>query len=136
MRTNYTDIIAASVYNPKWYDEAGVPRFCEFNPYKLANMKINECCLMEIACQNCDRRFVVAISCNIADQFGYHIAVRIRHKLKGNNILHYGDPPNIGCCDIGHTMTSIVKRVVEYYTSKNDIDWIREKHFEVEFDDE
>ena len=29
--------------------------------------------------------------------------------------LHYGDPPNDGCCDAGPTMNSVPHRVIEYW---------------------
>ncbi|MFW6184041.1 MAG: hypothetical protein ACOC8X_09610 [Chloroflexota bacterium] len=34
--------------------------------------------------------------------------------------LHYGDPPNAGCCPAGPTMNSEPRRVLEFYRRSND----------------
>ncbi len=115
MHTNYQDILSLTNKDPLWFDERAVPRFCPFEPKKLANIYAHEACLLEIKCQACGHPFVVAMS------YGNYEEMQGRQSLSEailyNNELFYGDPPNIGCCDIGITMTSVAVRVLEFWIS-------------------
>jgi hypothetical protein len=109
MHNDYSDITSRITEPPKWWDEHAVPRYCDFGPEKVANIYADEVALVEIACQNCGRRFQVAF-----------VADLMRHLARGGSdkpynrdnlaqairggIIHYGDPPNTGCCPAGPTM--------------------------------
>lgn len=61
------------------------------------------------------------------------------------NEIHYGDPPNIQCCDSGPTMNSVPIEIIEYWEQiirpedidndtgviKNLRNWTRHKELEV-----
>lgn len=113
MHTNYQDILSLTDKEPLWFDEQAVPRFCPFEPNKLANIYAHEACLLEIKCQACGSPFVVAMSYGSFEQMqGYQ---RLSDQINSNNELFYGDPPNIGCCSGGMTMTSVAIRVLEFW---------------------
>jgi hypothetical protein len=108
VKASYYDIISRIGDPPIWFDEHGVPRYCEFAPQRSASIYVNEVALAEIACQGCGRVFHVAFS-GVNVQSGT-IAEAIEAKS-----LHYGDPPNIECCAAGPTENSIPRRVLEYW---------------------
>lgn len=101
MKPNYSDIINVAGV-PLWYDEHGVPRYLEFNPRALANPGADECALLTIQCQRCNHQFKVAKSWSKYDWLDSD--VKLKRITEGE--LAYGDPPNIGCCSAGHTMSS------------------------------
>ena len=104
----YADIIGP-LGEPLWYDEHAVPRYCQFEPRQNSNIYASEVALIEIACQNCDTRFKVAMSWSEIE-----MAMDGRPSLSeriANNTLHYGDPPNNYCCLGGPTMNSIPIRL-------------------------
>src|SRR5262249_25591661 len=68
----------------------------------------SEVALAEITCQGCGRGFRVAFS--QANSPSTTVAEAIKTKT-----LHYGDPPNVGCCGAGPTMNSEPRRVIEYW---------------------
>ena len=108
MKHHYRDI-TDQLGKPRWWDEYGVPRYCEFTPHEGANIYASEIVLLEITCQNCQHPFAVAMSADSLDgKDALEAAVR-----KGN--LHYGDPPNFGCCAAGPTMNSVPVRVIEFW---------------------
>lgn len=43
--------------------------------------------------------------------------------------LHYGDPPNVGCCAAGATMNSIPLYVIQFW-KRGDLKWERVHGFE------
>ena len=132
MKNGYTDIRERIDDVPSWFDEHGVPRYCDWRPSEVANIYAREVALIVIACQNCGRRFLVAWS-------------RSNHEIGRNEdgtpwvknaepfdpqTFHYGDPPNIGCCDAGPTMTSETIRVAECWR-REDFKWIRQPEKEI-----
>ena len=127
MLTDYKDIRDRIPEEPKWFDEHGVPRYCDFSPREISNVYAREAALYRIACQACGHFFDVADSSG-----GEKLAEAIRAKT-----LHYGDPPNIGCCAAGATMNSEPQRVLEYWrrNKSTDFDWVRDPSFEVEVSD-
>jgi hypothetical protein len=163
MRQHYDDILSRISEPPRWFDEGAVPRYCEFHPKKLANIYSVECALVEVSCQFCKKKFLVAVERNMELRL-----LRSRHEMsKGeiglseeqcrqttladlirNGELHYGDPPNVRCCGAGPTATSIVRRIVEYWARYEMIQfaqnfkevahgkrqWERDRTLEVEFD--
>ena len=119
MFQHYKDILARIAESPRWFDEQGVPRYCPFTPGAIANIYAHECALLEIACQGCGKSFIVAI-----DQKGANEAIA----MPGQNVpwqkladlirsqkIEYSDPPNVECCGDGPSMTSVTKRVLEYW---------------------
>ena len=133
MYCNFKDIRDRITDEPVWWDEHGTPRYCEFSPDKTANIYRNECVLCTVACQNCGRRFRVAFS---------ESAMRLVEprpslaELIDSRQLHYGDPPNDGCCPAGPSMNSVMIRVMQYWaTPLGEFDLVRDHAREVCFDD-
>jgi len=130
MNCTYDDILALFDGAPKWWDEYAVPRFCDFAPDKVANIYADEVALAEVTCQGCHRPFPVAFSRHI----GYGGA-RFAEAIPARE-MHYGDPPNVGCCGVGATMNSEPRRVLEYW-SRNFADprafmkWHRDPSLEI-----
>lgn len=114
VQTRYDDITSRVDISPLWFDEHAVPRYCSFEPAKSASIHIAEVALAEIACQECRRRFKVALS-----------AINYRHSSVAEAIqtksLWYGDPPrheddaNPKACVAGYCMNSVSLRVLEYW---------------------
>lgn len=108
MLHHYSDI-TDKLGEPEWWDEQGVPRYCEFSPDEGANIYSDEILLLVIECQDCGREYKVAMS-GPGDGRGDGLADRVRA-----GTLHYGDPPNYGCDGAGASMNSIPRRVVEFW---------------------
>lgn len=110
-RPHYAGILAleTAYHKARWFDENGVPRFCEFAPSRLANTDIylTECALLLITCQGCQHPFKVAIS---------GTKWRAIFDAILNLEVEYGAPPNIQCCPAGPTMNSVPRRVLEYWS--------------------
>jgi hypothetical protein len=124
MHNDYRDIRERIAEPPGWWDEAGVPRYGAFAPVKIWNVYAREVALMKIACQACGTLFEVALSSGRAPE----IADAIR-----SNELHYGDPPNTGCCVGGDTMNSTPLRVLGYWRrdQTTGFEWQRDRSLEV-----
>lgn len=123
MTHDYSDITDRIAEDPEWYDENAVPRYGSFKPDAIANFYANECVLMEISCQNCGELFKVAMSLRRAD-------TTIADEIKVRT-LHYGDPPNNGCCAGGASMNCNDLRILEYWRRIN-FEWVRDKDLEIE----
>ena len=119
MRASYEDLHALTSDPPSWYDENGVPRYAEFAPKLVANIYADEAALLEIECQACGAKFMVALSWDMRDL---------------EREFEYGDPPNLGCCSAGPTMNSVPLRVHEFWRRESYGEWkrISEKEKEVE----
>lgn len=132
MKNCYDDILRLTSEAPRWFDEYAVPRFCDFSPRAVANIYAKECCLCLIRCQQCHREFKVAFSWHLLDGEP-NLAKAIQTKQ-----IHYGDPPNIGCCDAGPTMNSEPLHVLEYWLHERepDYEWVRHPELEVSIEDE
>jgi hypothetical protein len=121
MHQHYEDILSRIAEPPRWFDEEGVPRYCEFAPHRIANIYADECALLEIECQSCARAFVVALDGGTANQRdlsrvrGQETPWRTLAEIIRSHDIHYGDPPNVDCCGVGHTQNSTPRRVVEYW---------------------
>jgi hypothetical protein len=125
----YYDDIIQKCGEPIWFDECAVPRYCKFEPTRLANIYARECCLLEIACQDCGHKFLVAMSWSNWDKI--HGFERFSEEIKR---IHYGDPPNIGCCLAGPTMNCEDLRVVEFW-KEEDFEWVRVPELEINLED-
>lgn len=113
MNHHYSDIRSRIAEPPVWFDENAVPRWCEFGPNEGANIYADEIALLHIECQNCGAAFRVAMSWTTTDRIVHRLAplsARVRDQS-----IHYGDPPNVGCCPSGPTMNSVPRRVLEFW---------------------
>jgi hypothetical protein len=59
---HYGDILSRIAEEPTWFDEYAVPRYCKFEPDKIANIYASEAALAEVTCQACKRVYCVAFS--------------------------------------------------------------------------
>ena len=102
MNHSYSDIRSRIAEAPIWFDEHAVPRYEPFAIDGLSNIYAIEACLVGIACQGCDARFLVAFSWSWMDYdrdgpwsggpwHRWHTPAHVKD-------LHYGDPPNVECC--------------------------------------
>lgn len=132
MKHHYRDIRDKIAFEPLWWDEAGVPRYCEFSPKETNDIYADEVAFLEIACQNCGRRFKVALSAG-SRQRGEGVPSLASRVRAGS--LYYGDPPNIGCCPTGPTMNSVPLRVLEFWVNDGG-ECRRQVEFEVELEGE
>lgn len=120
MHADYADIIER-LGEPIWYDEYAVPRYCRFEPKRVANIYAKECALVEILCQSCHRPFAVAFSWIIDD---YEDGVLRPGRYE------YGDPPRHDAdewglaCAGGDTMSSDSVRVIEFWR-RDPFEWFR-----------
>lgn len=114
MHHHYEDIRSRISEPPLWFDENAVPRYVEFTPDEVANIYADEVCLVHIDCQGCGVAFKVAFSRSKTDVI-FKPHSRPLEELILENELHYGDPPNVGCCAAGATMNSVPRRVLEYW---------------------
>ena len=128
----YPDI-TSKLGKPLWWDEAGCPRYAPFRPDLCSNIYATEAALVEIACQLCGARFLVAFTSNGIQAYengGRTLADEIR-----SGVLGYGDPPMHKECCAGYTVTSDAVRVMEYWHQER-LTWLRqpelEKLFKVE----
>lgn len=131
---SYDDIISR-LGDPQWWDEAGVPRYCDFEPEATNNIYINEAVLLLIACQSCCQRFKVALSWGALDKI-WHKVPSLSQRVSDNTI-HYGDPPNTDHCPAGPTMNSIPLTVLEFWRREDGFEeWQRVPDLERDIDDE
>lgn len=129
MHQDYNDIRSLIPFPPKWFDEVAVPRYCDFSPQAVTDIYADEAALVEIACQMCEHRFYVAFSRNRGD--GWNVSSMLWQQIE-KQAIDYLDPPNIGCCPSGPTMTSNSLRVLEYWSRLNTSrDWRRDARFEI-----
>lgn len=121
MKTNYQDIVALAPTKPLWFDEQGVPRFCEFHPTRVVHRDAEEVALVEVQCQACGAAFPVALSWRSHDYDREMLDLPPMPRLTAGNkaMPHsyaYGDPPNTGCCRSGATMSSEFLRLLQMWT--------------------
>jgi hypothetical protein len=111
MKPSYKDITSQISAPPSWWQKDGVPRWGDFSPDKAASIYATEVVLMEVECQACQTKFTVSI-CNEIGTLNNELAKQI---LRGQ--LHYGDPPNTGCCASGASMNSEPNRILEHWST-------------------
>jgi len=126
MNHHYADV-REKLGEPQWWDEHAVPRYCEFSPDVTADIYCREVCLLGIECQACEKRFKVCIS---AGDFGFGVkGFEDRRGSLAKSIedgsIHYGDPPNSGCCPSGPTMNSVPRRVLQFWRRGGRFEWVR-----------
>lgn len=114
MHISYEDILALHPEPPLWWDENAVPRYCEFEPSKVVNIFANEVALIQVLCRHCAKPFTVAITSERMPKVLVPEYETIREDIIFRQ-LHYGHPPNVGCCPEGPTLTSIPMKVFQYW---------------------
>jgi hypothetical protein len=115
MHHHYADIVNRIDEEPKWWDANGVPRYCKPSPDATADIYATEVAFVEIACQDCECVFLVSFTWSAPDKVFRDVA-RLSERVE---TLHYGDPPNMGCCPAGPTMNSVPLRVVEFWRQRD-----------------
>jgi hypothetical protein len=133
MLHHYHDIRSRIAEPPLWWDEHGVPRYVPFAPDEVANIYARECALVLIACQACAEEFQVAFSHSPMDDVRAIMEQRTPRTLADSvrdGSLHYGDPPNAGCCPAGPTMNCDDIRVLEFW-QRDRFDWERVPALEI-----
>lgn len=128
MNYHYTDI-TDKLGEPLWWDEYAVPRYCVFTPDVVADIYAREAVLAEISCQACDYRFKVAFSSSMLGIINGNSSLKDKILDK---IIHYGDPPNNGCCSVGASMNSSFIKVMEFWERSEHTNflWKRKNNFE------
>lgn len=111
MHPDYDDIISRISEKPSWWQEGGVPRYGDFDPDKSSSIYAKTVILAEIACQGCGEKFRV---CFTEHRHDFFKKTTLEEDVQNGN-LHYGDPPNTGCCAAGATMSSEMVQVLEFW---------------------
>jgi hypothetical protein len=119
MHAYYGDILSRIPGAPLWFDEHAVPRYDPFTPASVANIYAEEAVLMRIECQGCGTPFDVAMTHASPGSFSKAPTPRYAHLLLSDliehRVIHFGDPPNAQCCDVGPTMNSVPQKILEYW---------------------
>ncbi len=141
MKRLYSDIID-KLGEPLWYDGNGCPRYRDFGP-DLCDIYISAVVLLEIACQSCRKRFIVATEFSNEEYLEADLPSRYSSKLADelSSVAHYGDPPrhpHENKCMAGESMNSIPLRIIEWWehTDLDELRWRRRKEFEIDVRDE
>lgn len=136
MHNGYSDIRQlVGDREPAWYDGNGTPRYCAHHPSYCPDIYANEIVLLRIACASCRRQFDVQISYSVRDwmqDLGQGDAFprdALAQSIRAG-IIHYGDPPNAGCCPSGPTMNCDDLRVLEYWRREL-AEWERDESLEI-----
>lgn len=124
MYTDYDDI-RSQLGEPLWWDEWAVPRYWDFSPRHIADIYANQACLVRIACARCGKQFKVAMSSS-------SLSVMALQQRIAEKTLYFGDPPNMGCCRAGPTMTSDMLNVIEFWRHNANGTWQRDQSLEVD----
>ena len=132
MKAHYQDILTLTKRAPLWFDENGVPRYCDFAPRESADIYAQQVVLMRIRCQSCARKFDVCLSWCSVDELLRKLPP-LDKAIKDKSI-HYGDPPNVNCCPAGPTMNSVPERVLQFWRSniRGKRPWTRLRKLEVD----
>ncbi len=133
MHHHYRDI-TDKLGTPIWWDEYAVPRYCDFSPEEVAYIYARQVAFVHIKCQGCGHSFMVAMSSGQQQLLEHEPPPLMKAIEEGT--LHYGDPPNNGCCGAGPTMNCYDIKVVEFWEAVEVGDWKRNAKFEVGLDDE
>ena len=138
MKNAYDDIRSLIDREPSWFDEHGVPRYCEFAPDESANIYAETVCLVLVSCQACGHEFEVCFSQDRYALVGENHDLPLSDLIE-THALHYGDPPN-ACCGVGSTMNSVPRRVLQFWQRNHakwrtpDEAWERKPEHEIEIE--
>lgn len=128
MNQNFSDIISRVGSPPLWWGVNGVPRWCEFHPSHTTSIYAGEVVLLEVACQGCGTQFPCEVTWDPYSR-GWNDGI-IPPLSQNIQDIHYGDPPNVGCCGPGPTMSSIPLRILQFWIRVGGI-WIRREEREI-----
>jgi len=126
MNRPYDDLLALSDRKPSFFQQGGIPRWAPFQAGYSTSPYTVDCAIAEIACQLCDTRFHVLMESGSRDK------ETILQRIRAKN-LQYLDPPNVGCCRGGPSMTAETIRVLEYWAREETFQWKRDPEAEVVF---
>jgi hypothetical protein len=115
MLRDYEDIRSRITDPILWWDDNGVPRYCEFDPSRCG-IYDDVAALVEVQCQSCGRRFLVAVTYDRLTR--QQLGDAYRRPARGDiGSFHYGDPPSHGRegCAAGDTMNVESVRVVQFW---------------------
>ena len=129
MLRDYHDIRSRISDPILWWDDQGVPRYCEFRPEECG-VYDRVVALVEVACQACREPFRVAVT---FDQLSLHqLGERYSLPTTGNiGSFHYGDPPAHGAEECpGNPMNVESIRVLEFW-QRDQQAWVRRPEHEV-----
>jgi len=133
MKHPYRDIHEATGdHEPFWYDQNGVPRYCEFTPDDVPNIYADQAALYVIQCAGCGQHFTVADSCDsviLRYDFIERLVEAVREGRGLAEAISYGDAPyhehpTGGQC-AGTTMQSDTFRVLEIWWRRSGREWER-----------
>ena len=110
MQALYSDILSLTAKPPRWYDQNGVPRYCEFHPHYCPDILSPEVALLRIACRHCGQEFEAEVH---AEYFG---------RLGSSSSLHYGDPPAHSC--VGDSMNCRDLAVLQVWR-RQALEWLK-----------
>lgn len=128
MKHHFDDIRSRIAEPPRWWDEHGTPRWSAFTPRETADIYARTAVLLEIACQSCGERFTVAMSESHPRTLYGHALPSLEASVRDGSV-HYGDPPNVGCCPAGATMNCDDLAVLEFWQWR-DLEWERDPSLE------
>ena len=139
MKASYLDIKNKIREEPLWFDENGTPRYAKFHPDLSPNIYAREVILLEIACQDCHKRFDVEMSFSNFDrlQDRKSFRERLRNFIKNKEKIppiHYGDPPIHDCPGAGNVENCYDLRIKQFWSRK--FEWRRLKRYEIELEKE
>lgn len=98
-----------------WWDEYGVPRYQPFAPWDQARIYSDEVAVLRVQCAGCRREFNVAVStCPVLPSL---------QRMLDDGLLHYGCPPNVGCCR-GAALQSSALFVAQFWR-RSGLKWCR-----------
>jgi hypothetical protein len=115
MLRDYEDIRSRISDPILWWDDNGVPRYCEFHPSRCGIYDV-AAALVDVSCQACGRRFLVAMTMDRSALQKLGDAYR-RPSHGDVGSFRYGDPPSHrheGCA-AGDTMNVEGVRVVQFW---------------------
>jgi len=140
MLNNYNDIMDRIDEEPRWFDAKGVPRYCEMHPDNCSDIYADKVAFYRIECQNCSYEFLVEFTTSKMDRIRYQMMIGVAsvdmtvdvEDLWDAENLHYGDPPNIGCCSAGATMNSCPRELISLWERRtknqpNPWEWVKTK---------
>ncbi len=142
MLGDYEDIFVLAMRlgeTPRWFDEHGVPRFCDHHPSSCPDIYATEVALVLISCQRCGLKLPVQMSRGPGDVLR-HDRITLTELVKDGTI-HYGDPPahedRGDYCHAGCTMNCWDLRVIEFWCRSGSLgfEWARVPELEIELPD-
>jgi hypothetical protein len=130
MLRDYEDIRSRITDPILWWDDNGVPRYCEFDPSRCGIYDA-VAALIEVACQACGKGFLAAVTYDRRTL--QELGDAYQRPTPGHvGSFHYGDPPahrSEGCA-AGDTMNVESVRVLQFWEREAG-EWRRRPEHEV-----